>query len=161
MHRSKDARHHTNKAIRGRTPQPDPALLAQRAGNVIVGPAVVRFSRPAGDQHLRRAGFRGIGVEALALLEALGSGRACRRQALQSGAPLAETGHIMRPATIEDGLARRDRLSASPASLARAFKSSMVSCGLFSVGRIDRDFSNNFPDFVDQAGILFARRRRG
>src|SRR5207248_7424654 len=38
--------------------------------------------------------------------------------ALQSGAPLAETGHIMRPATREDGLARRDRLS--PASFARA-----------------------------------------
>jgi hypothetical protein len=33
---------------------------------------------------------------------------------LQSGAPFAETGHIMRPATMEDGLAIRDRVS--PAS---------------------------------------------
>src|SRR5260370_11905491 len=48
------------------------ALLAQRLGNVIVGPTVVRLSRPAGDQHFRRAGFRGIGVEALALLVTFG-----------------------------------------------------------------------------------------
>src|SRR3979411_1616190 len=49
---------------------------------------------------------------------------------LQSGAPLAETGQIMRPDTMEDGLARRDRLSEASfaAPFARAFKSSMVSC---------------------------------
>jgi hypothetical protein len=61
---------------------------------------------------------------------------------LQSGAPFAETRHFMRPVTME-GLARRDRVS--PASYARAFKSSMASLGLFSVGRIDSDFSNIFP----------------
>src|SRR5450755_1327929 len=46
-------------------------LLAQRAGHVIVGPAIVRLSRPAGDQHFRRTGFRRIGVKALAFLETL------------------------------------------------------------------------------------------
>src|SRR5207245_10242220 len=69
---------------------------------------------------------------------------------LQSGAPFAETGHIMRPATMEDGLARRDRVS--PASFARAFRSSMVSPGLFRVGRIDKDFSKNFPISLNTPG---------
>src|ERR1700722_4014842 len=47
-----------------------PPLLAQRPGDVIVGPAVIRLSRPARDQHFRRAGFRRVGRQALALLEA-------------------------------------------------------------------------------------------
>src|SRR5947207_1709875 len=57
----------------------------------------------------------------------------------------------MRPATIEDGLARRDRVS--PASFARAFRSSMVSPGLFRVGRIDKDFSKNFPISLNTPGF--------
>src|SRR6266851_6971332 len=48
------------------------ALLAQRTGNVIVSPAVHRFSYPARDQHFRGASFRGIGVQALALFETFG-----------------------------------------------------------------------------------------
>src|SRR5262245_16194207 len=53
----------------------------------------------------------------------------------------------MRPVTINDGLASRDRLSPASlvASLARLFKSSMASCGLFRVGRIDLDFSHSLP----------------
>jgi hypothetical protein len=50
-----------------------------------------------------------------------------------------------------EGLARRDRVS--PASFARAFKSSMVSLGLFSVGRIDSDFSNIFPISLIRPGF--------
>jgi hypothetical protein len=46
-------------------------LLAQRAGDVTIGPAIVRLSGPAGDQDFRGAGFRGIGGEALALLISL------------------------------------------------------------------------------------------
>src|SRR5580698_8692572 len=71
--------------------------------------------------------------------------------ALQSGAPLAATGQPMRPVAIEDGLARRDRLS--PASLARALRSSMVSLGLLMGGRIDKDFSNNFPISLSRPGF--------
>src|SRR5712691_9133797 len=57
----------------------------------------------------------------------------------------------MRPVTIDDGLARRVRLS--PASLVWVLKSSMVSCGLFRRGRIDRDFSNNFPISLNKPGF--------
>src|SRR5712671_3887596 len=57
----------------------------------------------------------------------------------------------MRPVTIDDGLARRVRLS--PASLVCALKSSMVSCGLFRGGKIDRDFSNNFPISLNKPGV--------
>lgn len=57
----------------------------------------------------------------------------------------------MRPVTMLDGLARRDKVSA--ASLARALKSSMVSDGLFSVGKIDRDFSNIFPISLKRPGL--------
>src|ERR1700692_3225436 len=73
-HGPEDARHHTNKAIAPATRwprQPNPASLTQRSGHVIVSPAVVRFSGPAGDQQLRGAFFRGIDREALALLETL------------------------------------------------------------------------------------------
>ena len=45
-------------------------LLAQRPGDVIVGPAVVRLSCPAGDQNLGGAGCGRIAVEALALFVA-------------------------------------------------------------------------------------------
>src|ERR1700730_1469525 len=57
----------------------------------------------------------------------------------------------MRPVTIDDGLARRVRLS--PASLVCVFKSSKVSCGLFRRGRIDRDFSNSFPISLNRPGF--------
>src|SRR5258708_14604031 len=57
----------------------------------------------------------------------------------------------MRPVTIDDGLARRVRLS--PASLVCAFKSSMFSCGLFRGGKIDRVFSNNFPISLNKPGF--------
>src|SRR5260370_38752063 len=57
----------------------------------------------------------------------------------------------MRPVTIDDGLARRVRLS--PASLVCALKSSMVSCGLFRGGKIDRDFSNSFPISLNKPGV--------
>ena len=73
-------------------------LLAQRTGDVIVGPAIVRLSRPAGDQHFGRAGFRRIGRQALALLVALGLaefvgtrlavGRAVGRRPGRSCAPI-------------------------------------------------------------------------
>src|SRR5260370_8589481 len=48
-----------------------PALLAYRTGNVIVLPAITRLARPTEDQRFRGAGFRGIGVEAVSLFEAL------------------------------------------------------------------------------------------
>src|SRR5229473_5205517 len=63
----------------------DPALLTQRTGHVIIGPAIVRFSGPARDQHFCRAGLRRIAIEALALLETfdlaepIGAGLAVRR----------------------------------------------------------------------------------
>src|SRR3979490_985085 len=75
---------------------------------------------------------------------------------LQSGAPLVETGHIMRPDTMEDGWARRDRLSEASlaAPLARAFKSSMVSCVPFRVGSLSNilPISLNRPGFSSRAG---------
>src|SRR6266436_9029756 len=76
---------------------------------------------------------------------------------LQFGAPFVETGHIMRPATIELGLARRD--SVSPASFAPAFRSPMVSLGLFRGGKIDKDFSKNFPISLNRPG--FSSRAAG
>src|SRR5258706_3916341 len=57
----------------------------------------------------------------------------------------------MRPVIIDDGLARRVRLS--PASLACVFRSSMVSRGLFRGGKIDSDFSNNFPISLNRPGF--------
>src|SRR6266566_5692748 len=50
-----------------------------------------------------------------------------------------------------DGLARFDRLS--PASLARALRSSMVSPGLLIFGRIDSDFSNSLPISLIRPGF--------
>src|SRR5256885_15742587 len=50
-----------------------------------------------------------------------------------------------------DGLARFDRLS--PASLARALRSSMVSLGLFIFGRIESDFSNSLPTSLIRPGF--------
>src|ERR1700733_3360762 len=82
---------------------PPALLLAQRAGDVVVGAAVVRLSRPAGDQHLRRAGFRRIGVEALALLvplgleELFGTGLAVRRAVGRSRTDHAPRNHRGRP----------------------------------------------------------------
>src|SRR6201746_35764 len=76
--------------------------------------------------------------------------------ALQSGAPLAETGHATRPVAIED-LVRRDRLSVASLvmSLARAFKSSMASFGLFSVGSIEDGFSSSLPISLRRPGFSF------
>src|SRR5579871_6702810 len=54
-----------------RRQRPAPPLLAQGRGDVIVGAAIVRLALAAGDQHLRRTGLGGIGVEALALFVAL------------------------------------------------------------------------------------------
>jgi len=42
---------------------------------------------------------------------------------------------------------------ASPASLARALKSSMASPGLFSGGSSDLDFSNSFPISLIRPGF--------
>src|ERR1700723_1092739 len=77
---------------------------------------------------------------------------------LQSEAPLAETGHLMRPSATEDGVARRDRLSPAflAASLARVLRSSRVSPVLFSVGRIDRDFSSALPISLNKPGFSAA-----
>src|SRR5437588_12810391 len=50
-----------------------------------------------------------------------------------------------------DGLARFDKLS--PASLARALRSSMVSLGLFIFGRIESDFSNSLPTSLIRPGF--------
>src|SRR6059058_2125987 len=74
--------------------------------------------------------------------------------ALQSGAPLAATTHGARPLTIVDGF-NRDRLSPASlaASLARALRSSSASPGLFRVGSIDLDFSNNFPSSFIRPGF--------
>jgi hypothetical protein len=52
---------------------------------------------------------------------------------------------------MEDGLARRDNVS--PASFAPALKSSMVSPGLFRVGRIDKEFWNIFPSSLNRPGF--------
>ena len=70
--------------------------------------------------------------------------------ALQSGAPLAETGHFTRPVTIEE-VVMRERVSVAPFAL--AFRSSMVSLGLFSVGRIYSDFSNILPISLIRPGF--------
>ena len=74
---------------------------------------------------------------------------------LQSGAPFVETGQIVRPVAIDAGLASRESVSAASlvASLARAFKSSMVSPGLLRDGKIDRDFSNIFPSSLNRPGF--------
>src|ERR1700731_1785585 len=64
-----------------------PALLTQRAGDEVVGSAILRLSWSAGNQYFRRTSFRGIGIEALALLEALG-------QAELVGAGLAVRGAV-------------------------------------------------------------------
>src|SRR5271169_425313 len=50
-----------------------------------------------------------------------------------------------------EGLARFDKLS--PASLARALRSSMVSLGLFIFGRIDNDLSNSLPISWSRPGL--------
>src|ERR1700704_3859112 len=74
---------------------------------------------------------------------------------LQSGAPLADTGHTMRPDTMEEGLAKRVRLSEASfaASFARVFRSSMVSLVLFRVGKTDSDFSKNLPTSLSSPGL--------
>src|ERR1700681_1051791 len=66
--RSKDARHHTNKAI---VHHPC-ALLAQRAGHEIFGPAVARPALVARQVDFCGAFLGRVGVEALALPEAFG-----------------------------------------------------------------------------------------
>src|ERR1700738_1929836 len=75
---------------------------------------------------------------------------------LQSGAPLAETGHIIRPATIEEGVVRRDSVSVASlaASLAREFRSSIVCCELFRLGSLSNIFpiSLSRPGFSSRAG---------
>src|SRR6478672_6031980 len=66
-------------------PGPDHALLAQRPGHEIFGPAVARLALAARDEHFRRAFLRGVGVEAraflktLALAELVGARLAVRR----------------------------------------------------------------------------------
>src|SRR5580704_14297599 len=65
----------------------------------------------------------------------------------------------MRPSATEDGVARRDRLSA--ASLARALRSSSVSPVLFSVGRIERDFSSALPISLNRPGFSAAAGSAG
>src|SRR5882757_4854017 len=64
----------TRQSYRGGQPanSPIPALLAQRADNVIFGPAVARPALVARQIHLCRAFLGRVGVQALALLEALG-----------------------------------------------------------------------------------------
>src|SRR5882757_10940421 len=64
----------TRQSYRGGQPanSPIPALLAQRAGNVIFGPAVARPALVARQVHLCRAFLGRVGVEALALPEAFG-----------------------------------------------------------------------------------------
>src|SRR5580698_10050876 len=64
----------------------------------------------------------------------------------------------MRPSATEDGVARRDRLSPAflAASLARVLRSSRVSPVLFSVGRIDRDFSSTLPISLNRPGFSAA-----
>ena len=125
-------------------------LLAERGRNVIVRAAVLGLALPSRDQHFGRTGLGGIGVEAFALLVALALAELSAPD-LQSGVPLAPTGQITRPDTIEPGLASRD--SASPASLARALRSSMVSPGVFSGGKIDSDFSNSLPISLMRPGL--------
>src|SRR6202012_3461685 len=74
---------------------------------------------------------------------------------LQSGAPFAEIGHIMRPVTIDD-VVMRDSVSLAPlaASLARLLRSSMVSPGLFSVGSLPNILPISLirPGFSSRAG---------
>src|SRR4030081_3152516 len=52
--------------------EPAPELLAQRAGNVMFGPAIARLAFAARQIHFGRAFLRRIGIEALAFLVALG-----------------------------------------------------------------------------------------
>src|ERR1700736_4464827 len=78
---------------------PTPELLAQRAGNVIFGPAIARPALVARQVHLCRAFLGRVGVEALALLEALGltklvgAGLAIRRAVNRHGASHAPRHH--------------------------------------------------------------------
>src|SRR3954451_16412029 len=71
--------------------------------------------------------------------------------ALQSGAPLAASGHTARPLTPGDFASRA---SASAAS-------SRVSFGLFSVGSSDPGFSSNFPISLMRPGFSFGAERSG
>src|SRR5579871_6074840 len=73
--------------------------LAKRAGDEVVRAAIARLPLPTRDHHLRRAGLRRIGVEAVALFiafalaELIGGGLAVR-------VPLAATGQMIRPDAI-------------------------------------------------------------
>src|SRR6266849_2080675 len=163
MHRSKDARHHTNRAIatRGHTLRASARsrrLLAQGTGNVIVPPAIIRLTRPAGNQHFRGAGFRGIGVEAVSLLEALalteliGTELAVRRAVCRNRAYHAPRYHGGWLGQARQGLACLFCACVQIVDgLAWAFQR-----------RKDRPgFLEEFSHVVEQAWILFACRRRG
>lgn len=126
---------------------PSRRLLAQRVGDEIVGPAIVRLAGPTGDQNFSRTAFHQSMVRLLPSLKPL-LWHSLSEAALQSGAPLADTGQIMRPVTIEDGLVIRDRVA--PASLARALRSSMVSDGLF---RVDQGFWSILPISLSRPGL--------
>jgi len=129
------------------------ALLAQRARHVIVGPAFAFVGLAARQQRLGGAIARRIHIEAFAFLESLALAKFVgRRFAVRR----AVRGHRTDDTPLTPGdLVRRDRLSAASLviSLARVFKSSMVSLGLFSVGSIEDGFSSNFPISLRRPGF--------
>src|SRR6202165_445659 len=116
-----------------------PALLTQRTGNVIVSPAVVWFSRPAGNQDFRRAGLRGIGGKALALLESFGLAELV-------GAKLAVRRAVGRNRTYHAPGHHRGWLGQTRQTVG-------------SVLRCIQGLLEQFPHIVEQPRILFARRR--
>src|SRR6266567_1831318 len=142
----------SQRATALRASGPIPALLAQSTGNVIVPPAIIRFSRPARNQHFRGAGFRGIGVKAASLLEALaltefiGTELAVRRAVCRNRAYHAPRHHRGRFGQARQGLAclfcARVQIVDG---LTWAFQ-----------GREDRQgFLEEFSHFVEHAWILF------
>src|SRR5579864_8206432 len=133
-------------------------LLAQRAGDVIVGAAIVRLSRASGNQHFGRTGFHRIGVEALALLEALGLAKLV-------GAGLAVGSAVDRDRTHHPSRHHRRRLGQSRQALA-GILGYILGTRVQIVDRLawtlqggqDRQgFLQHLSHFVDEARILLAR----
>src|SRR3984957_17843209 len=123
-------------------------LSVRQSSGLRVRPGISTFAEQASTESVDRLlpSFRPLAWQSLSAA------------ALQSEAPLADTGHLMRPSATEDGVARRDRPSPAflAASLARALRSSSVSPVLFSVGRIDRDFSSTLPISLNRPGFSAA-----
>src|ERR1700733_3133779 len=154
----KDARHHLKKAIA--LSQNNAALLAQCAGDEIIGPAVVRLARPARDQHFCRTGFHRIRRQAFAFLEALGLTElvGCR---LAIGCAVGR--HRTFDAALGHGRRRGEARQALTPILGRVFGAGVeivecLSCA-FQRRQDRQGFFQPLAHFVEQARIFRSRRR--